>query len=146
MGAAVNRLGRSSVSVTGLGFGAASIGNLYREVPDGDAAAVVDTAWDRGVRYFDTAPHYGLGLAERRVGAALRERPRDELVLSTKVGRLLRPDAGEDDPAFAEPTGLRRVWDFSRDGVRRSLEESLERLGLDRVDVVLVHDPDDHLD
>src|SRR3954466_14501114 len=113
MGAAVNRLGRSSVSVTGLGFGAASIGNLYREVPDPDAAAVVEAAWDRGVRYFDTAPHYGLGLAERRLGAVLRGCPREEFTLSTKVGRLLVPNPGGEqrrdlDNGFDVPAGLRR--------------------------------------
>jgi D-threo-aldose 1-dehydrogenase len=99
------------------------------------------------MRYFDTAPHYGLGLSERRLGAALRDRPRGAYTLSTKVGRLLEPtDAGGDDLAngFAVPATHRRVWDFSADGVRRSLEASLERLGLDRVDAVYLHDPDDH--
>ncbi len=104
-------------------------------------------AWDAGIRYFDTAPHYGLGLSERRLGRALRAYPREELVVSTKVGRWLEPsDTGdEQDPAgFAVPATHRRVWDFSRDGVRRSVEASLERLGLDRIDLVLIHDPDDH--
>jgi len=142
----VRELGSSGVQVTRLGLGTGPLGGLFTPVGDEQARATCDAAWELGLRFVDTAPHYGAGLAERRVGAALRERPRDELVLSTKVGRLLSPDAGEDDPAFTEPTGLRRVWDFSRDGVRRSLEESLERLGLDRVDIVLVHDPDDHLD
>lgn len=99
------------------------------------------------MRYFDTAPHYGLGLSERRLGAALREHPRSAYTVSTKVGRLLEPRAdGGDDLAngFAVPATHRRVWDFSADGVRRSLEASLERLGLDRVDVVYLHDPDDH--
>ena len=142
----VRELGSSGVQVTRLALGTGPLGGLFTPVGDEQARATCDAAWELGLRFVDTAPHYGAGLAERRVGAALRERPRDELVLSTKVGRLLSPDAGEDDPAFTEPTGLRRVWDFSRDGVRRSLEESLERLGLDRVDIVLVHDPDDHLD
>lgn len=140
------RLGATGVRVSRLVMGCAPLGGLFAPVSEQQARATVEEAWDVGVRTFDTAPHYGAGLSERRVGAALRERPRDELVLSTKVGRLLRPDAGEEDPAFAEPTGLRRVWDFSADGVRRSLEESLERLGLDRVDILLVHDPDEHLD
>ncbi|KOV83219.1 aldo/keto reductase [Nocardia sp. NRRL S-836] len=123
------------------------MGNLYTEVSDDAARAVVDAAWEAGVRIFDTAPHYGLGLAERRLGAALRDRPRAEFVVSTKVGRLLVPDAGGaglDPEGFAVPATHRRVWDFSADGVRRSLESSLDRLGLDRVDVVYLHDPDDH--
>ena len=142
----IRELGSSGVQVTRLGLGTGPLGGLFTPVGDEQAQATCDAAWELALRFVDTAPHYGAGLAERRVGAALRERPRDELVLSTKVGRLLSPDAGEDDPAFTEPTGLRRVWDFSGDGVRRSLEESLERLGLDRVDIALVHDPDDHLD
>lgn len=99
------------------------------------------------MRYFDTAPHYGLGLSERRMGAVLAGKPRDEFTVSTKVGRVLVPhDGGGDDLAdgFAVPATARRVWDFSRDGVRRSLAASLDRLGLDRVDVVLLHDPDEH--
>jgi D-threo-aldose 1-dehydrogenase len=135
------------IELTRLSFGSAPIGSMYREVTDADARAAIDAAWDAGVRYFDTAPHYGVGLSERRVGAALRARPRDEYVLSTKVGRLLVPDpdaTGLDPQGFAVPATTRREWDFSRDGVLRSLEESLERLGLERVDIVLIHDPDDH--
>ncbi|MEU7874816.1 aldo/keto reductase, partial [Dactylosporangium sp. NPDC049140] len=131
--------------MTALGLGCAQLGNLWRERSDADARAIVDAAWDCGVRYFDTAPHYGLGLSERRLGAALAGRPRGEYTVSTKVGRLLEPTAdGGDDLAdgFAVPRTHRRVWDFSRDGVRRSLEESLGRLGLDRVDVALLHDPE----
>jgi D-threo-aldose 1-dehydrogenase len=132
--------------LTALGFGAASLGNLYRETSDDEARAAVDRAWERGIRYFDTAPHYGLGLSERRLGAALVNRPRDEYVLSTKVGRLLVPNETPTgrDPDFAVPDDLRREWDFSRDGILRSLEQSLERLGTDRVDVLYVHDPDQH--
>ncbi|AXB47576.1 aldo/keto reductase [Amycolatopsis albispora] len=130
------------------GLGCAQLGNLYTAITDDEAAATVDRAWAEGVRYFDTAPHYGLGLSERRLGAALAGRPRHEFVVSTKVGRLLEPDpagAGRrDDQGFDVPAAYRRVWDFSRDGVRRSLEASLSRLGLDRVDVVYVHDPDAH--
>ncbi|GAB3057551.1 aldo/keto reductase [Micromonospora schwarzwaldensis] len=139
-------LGSSAVAVTPLGFGAASIGNLYRSVPDDQASAAVDAAWAAGIRYFDTAPHYGLGLSERRLGRALAARPRGEYVLSTKVGRLLvdNPDGGSDlDNGFDTPARLRRVWDFTADGVRRSLEESLTRLGLDRVDLALLHDPEE---
>jgi D-threo-aldose 1-dehydrogenase len=142
------RLGQSVVEVTSLGYGAAEIGNLYREVSQEDAAEAVNAAWTAGVRYFDTAPHYGLGLSERRLGAALAARPRDAFVVSTKVGRLLEPaDPCGDDLAegFAVPADHRRVWDFSAAGVRRSLESSLERLRLDRVDVLLIHDPDDHM-
>ena len=144
------RLGRTDVQVTALGFGAAALGNLYAAVTDEDARAAVDAAWDAGLRYFDTAPHYGLGLSERRLGAALAARPRDEFVVSTKVGRLLVPNphprGSDSEHQFEVPDTLTRVRDYSADGVRRSLEASLERLGLDRVDVVLVHDPDDVLD
>jgi D-threo-aldose 1-dehydrogenase len=130
-----------------LSLGCAQLGNLYREVSDEEARATVDAAWDLGVRYFDTAPHYGLGLSERRLGSALAARPRDAYVVSTKVGRLLEPADvvdGLDDEGFAVPATHRRVWDFSRDGIRRSLSQSLERLGLDRVEIVYLHDPDDH--
>jgi len=142
-------LGRSAVRVTEFAFGGAAIAGLYAEVRDEDAAAAVDAAWAGGIRTFDTAPHYGLGLSERRLGDALRHRPRDEYVLSTKVGRLLEPAApggqvGRDTEGFAIPASYVRRFDFSADGVRRSLEESLERLGLDRVDIALIHDPDDH--
>jgi D-threo-aldose 1-dehydrogenase len=136
--------------LTELGFGAAQLGNLYRETSDDEAAAAVDAAWQAGVRYFDTAPHYGLGLSERRLGAALTGRPRDEFAVSTKVGRLLVPSpetAGQlDDGGFVVPAETRRSWDFSRDGILRSLEGSLRRLGLDRVDIVYLHDPDLHWD
>ncbi|MER7279500.1 aldo/keto reductase [Dactylosporangium sp. NPDC000244] len=131
--------------MTALGLGCAQLGNLWRERCDAEARAIVDAAWECGIRTFDTAPHYGLGLSERRLGAALADRPRAEFTVSTKVGRLLEPvDGGGDDLAdgFAVPRTHRRVWDFSRDGVRRSLEASLERLGLDRVDVALLHDPE----
>ncbi|MFI6697781.1 aldo/keto reductase [Streptomyces sp. NPDC050509] len=140
-----------TVRVTGLSFGAAGIGNLYTPVDPEQAREAVDAAWEVGIRYFDTAPHYGLGLSERRLGEALRERPRSAYTLSTKVGRILEPVQGAattvpDDLAhgFAVPATHRRVWDFSADGVRRSVEESLTRLGLDRIDIVYLHDPDDH--
>ncbi|HEY3873582.1 MAG TPA: aldo/keto reductase [Actinocrinis sp.] len=143
------RLGRSAVTVTELTLGTAGIGNLYAPISDETAAGAVQAAWDEGIRSFDTAPHYGLGLAERRLGAALRRHPRDEYVISTKVGRILEPveNPGADDleaGGFAVPGTFRRRWDFSADGVRRSLEVSLERLGHDHVDVALLHDPDDH--
>ncbi|SMC53798.1 aldo/keto reductase [Kibdelosporangium aridum] len=135
------------VDVTKFGFGAAGIGNLYTEVSDADAEAALQAAWDAGVRYFDTAPHYGLGLSERRLGKFLAGLPRDEYVVSTKVGRILKPCDGTGldlDNGFAVPRKYRRVWDFSADGIRRSVESSLERLGLDRVDILLLHDPDEH--
>ena len=139
-------LGSSGVRVTRFALGTAPLGGLYEPVGEADARATVDEAWRLGVRTFDTAPHYGAGVAEQRLGAALRERPRSELVLSTKVGRLLVEPGTPAPSMFAEDSGLERRFDFSADGVRRSLEDSLERLGLDRVDIVLVHDPDDHLD
>ncbi|WP_053740762.1 aldo/keto reductase [Streptomyces sp. NRRL WC-3618] len=143
-------LGGSSVAVSELALGCAALGNLCQPVADETARATVDAAWDAGIRTFDTAPHYGLGLSERRLGAALRDRPRDTYTLSTKVGRLLVPDPEGDDNGddlahgFAVPATHRRIWDFSADGVLRSLEASLERLGVDRVDVALLHDPDAH--
>lgn len=133
------------LSVTRLGLGCAPLGNLFRALDDATAAATVDAAWDAGWRLFDTAPLYGNGLSERRVGAALRSRPRDEYVLSTKVGRLLCPGA-DDGSIFVDALDLHPSFDFSGDGVRRSIETSLDRLGLDRIDIVHVHDPDDHLD
>ncbi|GAB3795931.1 aldo/keto reductase [Humibacter antri] len=130
-----------------LGFGAASIGNLYREVSDDRAHDALDAAWNGGIRYFDTAPHYGLGLSERRLGAFLQGKPRDEFVLSTKVGRLLEPNphfSGGRDLAhqFDVPDQKVRRFDPSEAGIRRSLEDSLGRLGLDRVDILYLHDPD----
>lgn len=137
------------LAVPTLGYGAANVGNLFRELTDDDARAVLEAAWESGIRFFDTAPHYGLGLSERRLGAFLRTKPRDEYVLSTKVGRLLRPNPDHDgglDTAndFHVPDDLRRVWDFSADGIRTSLEESRERLGIDRIDLVYLHDPERH--
>ncbi|HEU5474895.1 MAG TPA: aldo/keto reductase [Actinophytocola sp.] len=131
----------------GLGFGGAVIGGLHQWVDEETALAAVNAAWSLGVRFFDTAPHYGLGLSERRLGAALAGRPRSEYVLCTKVGRVLVPSpesAGRRDESFDVPADHRRVWDFSAAGVRRSLESSVDRLGVDRVDIVLLHDPDDH--
>jgi len=133
-----------------LGLGGAPLGNLFAAVDDEAAATTVEAAWAAGVRFFDTAPHYGLGLSERRLGRALAGRPRAEYVVSTKVGRLLVPNehpVGSDlAEGFAVPDDLRRQRDYSRDGVLRSVEESLGRLGLDRLDVVLVHDAEEHLE
>ncbi|HMK11915.1 MAG TPA: aldo/keto reductase, partial [Acidimicrobiales bacterium] len=116
------------------------------EVSDDDAAATVEAAWKAGIRVFDTAPLYGHGLAERRVGRALAARPRHEYVLSTKVGRLLVEGTPDPSTGFRVSHAVVPRFDFSADGVQRSLEESLDRLGLDRVDVALIHDPDDHLE
>ncbi|HYI52975.1 MAG TPA: aldo/keto reductase [Microlunatus sp.] len=131
-----------------LGLGTAGIGNLFHEVSDQDAREVVDAAWAGGIRYFDTAPHYGLGLAERRLGAALARHPRNEFLLSTKVGRLLEPTpetAGRtDDEGFVVPADHQRVWDPSPAGVRRSLSDSLERMGTDWIDIAYLHDPDEY--
>jgi D-threo-aldose 1-dehydrogenase len=141
------QLGTSAVRVTELSFGGAAIGNLFTEVSDEAAAAAVAAAWQSGIRTFDTAPHYGLGLSEQRLGAALRRYPRDEYVICTKVGRLLEqasPPYGRDTEGYAVSASYRRVRDYSAAGVRRSLEASLDRLGLDRIDVALIHDPDDH--
>lgn len=125
-----------------LALGTAPIGGLYEAVEDETAYAVVERAWALGLRYFDTAPLYGVGLAERRLGAALRSKPRQEFAISTKVGRLLRSgrSAWHGAPALVD------YFDFSHEAALRSLEESLERLGLDRLDVAFVHDPDDHFD
>ncbi|WP_433464230.1 aldo/keto reductase [Spirillospora sp. CA-128828] len=143
------RLGHSSVPVTALSFGSAAVGGLYAPVPREQSTATVRRALELGVRYLDTAPHYGAGTAERRLGAVLADEPRASFTISTKVGRLLRPRrAGEapDDSGFPAEPAVKREWDFSADGIRRSLESSLERLGLDRVDIVFLHDPDDHED
>ena len=131
-----------------LSLGCAQLGNLYRAIPDPQAQATVDAAWDVGIRYFDTAPHYGLGLSERRLGEALMRRRPHEHVVSTKVGRLLEPLAeglGVDDEGFEVEATHRRVWNFTRDGVLRSLSDSLRRLRMDRMDIVYIHDPDAHL-
>lgn len=136
------RLGRSSVWVTRLELGCAPIGGLYAPVREDDALETLQAAWDSGIRGYDTAPVYGAGLSERRVGAFLRTQPREAFTLTTKVGRLLVQRAGQSAQPPSPP--VEAVYDFTADGVRRSLEESLSRLGLERVDVVLIHDPDDH--
>src|SRR5215203_4239944 len=143
-----NRLQQSMVDVTELGLGGGPLGGLFRPVEDDAAAATLAAAWDSGIRYFDTAPHYGIGLSERLFGEFLRQQPRDTFSLSTKVGRLLveQDPAERTDEAFQVPATHRRVWDFSRDGVRRSLEESLVRMGLDRVDILYLHDAGEHVE
>lgn len=133
--------------VTRLVMGCADVGNLWRAVGDREAAALLGAAWACGIRRFDTAPHYGLGLSERRLGAFLAGRPRASFAVSTKVGRRLVPSPGTahrpDHHGFAVPADHRRVWDFTPDGIRACLAGSLQRLGLDGVDVALLHDPEE---
>lgn len=131
-----------------LGFGAAPLGNMFRDIPEQEAFATVNAAWDDGIRYFDTAPFYGAGLAEIRIGAALAGRPRTDYVLSTKVGRLILDeiedvsarDLGEKGGVFRYGRPNRIVNDYSRDGTLRSIEDSLKRLGTSHIDVAFVHD------
>jgi D-threo-aldose 1-dehydrogenase len=125
-------------------LGGAPLGNLFEAVSDDEARQLVGAAWRNGCRSFDTAPHYGHGLSERRLGAALRDHPRDEFVLSSKVGRLLTPDAAAPrfQHGYVDSLPFRQDWDFSAAGTRRSVEDSLQRLGLARIDVAYVHDPD----
>ncbi len=140
-----DRRGSGGLSFTELGFGAAPIGNLYRAISDDEAQAVLDAAWAGGVRYFDTAPLYGLGLSETRLNRFLRGKPRGEYVLSTKIGRLLHattPDKRDGFGKWFDVPARNEEFDYSHDGVMRSLEFSLERLGLDRVDILYAHDLD----
>jgi D-threo-aldose 1-dehydrogenase len=134
----------SASTVTQVGLGTAALAGLFEETDAATARATVDRAWELGIRYFDTAPSYGSGLAEQRLGEALRGRPRADFVVSTKVGRLLRPGAPE--PMFKGAPPLGPVVDFTPDGVRRAMAESLERLRLDRVNIVFIHDPDDYIE
>jgi D-threo-aldose 1-dehydrogenase len=133
--------------VTRLGLGAAPLAGLFEEVPEGQALAVVERAWEAGIRFYDTAPLYGHGLGEIRMGKVLRHKPREEFTLASKVGRLLRAGAPpEPGQAFRGTPPVNPIFDFSYDGVMRSVEESLERLGLDRIDILHIHDPDRHYD
>lgn len=144
-------IGEHGLRLPRVGLGTASLGNFLGAISDDQAVDTIRRGHDAGIRYIDTAPLYGHGLAERRVGAALGAEPRADLVISSKVGRLLRADAPRDEsqyvdgqPFYTEVPATGPVWDFSYDGVRTSLEESLDRLGLDRVDILHLHDPDDH--
>ena len=143
-----NRLGRSAVEVTELGFGGGPLGGLFAPLDDDSAAGALAAAWDCGIRYFDTSPHYGIGHSERRMGEFLRRQPRGAFTLSTKVGRLLVPQdpAGRMDDSFHVPATHRRVWDFSRDGIVRSVDDSLARLGVSRIDVLFLHDAEEHFE
>jgi len=140
------KVGRTDLFVTRMGMGCAALGSLYHEVTDDSARQSVEVAWSRGINYFDTAPLYGHGRSEERLGRVLRTLPRDSFVISTKVGRVLCPaDSNRVESAYFEkPAAFEPVFDFSYEGVMRSFEESLRRLGLDRVDILLIHDPDDH--
>ena len=143
--------GKTSLTTTALGLGSAPLGGLFNPVSDETAHGVVQHAHDLGLRFFDTAPLYGYGSAESRMGHVLKQVPRDETVIATKVGRLLRPQAREGDALdkegagqFLEAPPLLPIFDFSYDAVMRSFEESLVRMGLDRIDVLHIHDPDAH--
>lgn len=131
-----NMIGGTGIGVTEIGLGTAQLGDLYAPLDQNQAQAIVDASWEGGIRYFDTAPHYGLGLAEERLGIALRSRPRDTFVVSTKVGRLVVGRGGV----------AHRVWDFSAQGVARSIAASRRRLRLDHLDIAFIHDPEDHVE
>jgi D-threo-aldose 1-dehydrogenase len=140
-----DRLGNGGLDFTELGFGTAPLGNLYRAISEEDAQAALEEAWATGVRYYDTAPLYGLGLAETRLNRFLRGKDRDDYVLSSKVGRLLavcQPEERTGIGKFFETPSRREIYDYSYDGVMRSFEDSLERLGVDRIDILFVHDLD----
>jgi len=142
--AATRRFGRVDLQVTQLGFGGGPIGNIFRAVSEEDAAAIVREAWDAGIRYFDTAPMYGHGLSEARLGAALRFLPRNEFVVSSKVGRVLTaaPRASIDFTPWVDALPNKARFDYSYDGTMRSFEDSLQRLGLEHIDIAFIHDCD----
>src|SRR5450631_2645311 len=135
----------AAVRFSELGFGSAPLGNLYAAVPEAQATATLEAAWNAGIRYFDTAPLYGLGLAETRLNSFFRGKRRDDFIVSTKVGRLIRacpPEQRTGIGKFFDTPSRKEVYAYTYDGVMPSLEDSLERLGLDRVDVLNVHDVD----
>lgn len=129
------------INLPRIGLGGAPLGNMFHPVSEAQADATLAAAWEAGIRYYDTSPHYGAGLSEKRYGRLLKDKPRDDFVLSTKVGRLLQPaDKPENAKPFVDELPNRRILDYSADGARRSIEDSLERLGLERIDVVFIHD------
>jgi D-threo-aldose 1-dehydrogenase len=136
------KLGRTGLRVSQIGFGGAPLGNLFAALSEADAASAVGSAFAAGIRLFDTAPLYGHGLSEHRIGAALRHCRRDDFVLATKVGRLLRPDASAAGGQYRDILPFAAHFDYSYDGVLRSVEDSLQRLGLARIDIVHIHDVD----
>ena len=136
-------IGRTELATTAIGFGSAPLGNRFRALTEGACQELVDDAWDRGTRLFDTAPMYGHGLAENRLGTALRSRPRNEYLLATKVGRLLRVSArGNHDPMWTNVPPMGFVYDYSYAGTMRSIEDSLQRMLTDRIDIAFIHDCD----
>lgn len=142
---ATRTLGRSGLNVTQLGFGCAALGSMNYRVSEADAAATMQAAWDAGIRYFDTAPWYGRGLSELRVGAGLRYRSRDEFVLSSKIGRWLKPQvpgSGSDLGPWHSPLEFDDVFDYTYDGIMRAYEQSQLRLGVTQYDVAVIHDLD----
>jgi D-threo-aldose 1-dehydrogenase len=136
------KIGRTDLAVTEYSFGTAPLGGMYRACPYDVAMETLDAAWDSGMRFIDTAPWYGFGLAERRVGDFLREKPKGSYVLSTKVGRLQRPVADDKVPSygFVDPLPFETDYDYSYDGIMRSVDFSYARLGLNRIDILFVHD------
>jgi D-threo-aldose 1-dehydrogenase len=141
-----SEIGKTGLQVTKLGFGGAPLAGLFESVREEDARGALSAAYAAGIRYFDTAPYYGHGRGELRMGAFLRELPRDEIVISTKVGRLLVPaqPGAVEDHQYRDVLPLNPVFDFSASGILRSFESSLERLGMERIDILHLHDPDDH--
>jgi D-threo-aldose 1-dehydrogenase len=134
--------GTSSLSISTFGFGGAPLGNMHRVLSEDEAQLTVEAAWDSGLRYFDTAPFYGHGLSEMRIGSVLRSKKRDDFVISTKVGRVLEPcvPGEENSGIYLNTPPFSVLYDYSYDGVMRSYESSLTRLGLDRIDIIYVHD------
>ena len=148
---AIAALGTSAFGrtrISRLGFGGAPLGNLFARIDEDVALATVRRGWELGLRFFDTAPHYGHGLSEHRLGHVLRRHDRDDYVLASKVGRILTPksDAPREQFSFVDPLPYMQHWDYSYDGALRSIDDSLQRLGVARLDVVFIHDcaPDTH--
>jgi len=139
------RVGQTKLTVTRLGLGGAPLGNLYEAMPDDQAFSAVRHALDLGICYIDTAPLYGVGLSESRIGKAIDGFPRNELTISTKVGRLLKPKTKEIEE-FVDVPPLEPYFDYTRNGILESYRRSLERLGVSRADILLIHDPDDHME
>jgi D-threo-aldose 1-dehydrogenase len=140
----IRKFGRAGFDITDMGFGAAPIGNFLRPIPEHEAGAMIDRAWDAGMRYFDTAPYYGHGLSELRLGHYLRWKPRRDYVISSKVGRVLTAARREDIDfkPWVDGAAFKSRFDYSYDGTMRSFEDSLQRLGLEHIDILFIHDAD----
>jgi D-threo-aldose 1-dehydrogenase len=140
----VRKFGRVGFDITDMGFGAAPIGNFLRPIPEDEAGAMIERAWDAGMHYFDTAPYYGHGLSELRLGHYLRWKPREQFVVSSKVGRVLKAARREtiDFKPWVDGAPFRSRFDYSYDGTMRSFEDSLQRLGLGYIDILFIHDAD----